>query len=112
MQVEVIRAFPSGKYELGEVVNLSDFPRHRGQQLINTRWLKPVIPDSDKCKVLRNFSSYRIGEEVDTTGWRNKAKLIALGKIVPIAEPIAEPIVELPVEIPKERKKTRKRRKR
>ncbi len=108
MRVEVIKAFPSGKYELGQVVNLSDFPPHRGQQLINTRWLKPVIPDSDKCRVLRNFSTYRIGDEVDTTGWRNKKKLIALGKIMPIAEPI----VELPAEIPKERKKTRKRRKR
>ena len=107
MQVEVIRAFPSGKYELGQVVEFSDFPRHRGQQLINTRWLKPVIPDSDRCRVLHKFSSYQIGDEVDTTGWRNKKKLIALGKIMPLAEPT----VELPVEIPKV-KKTRKRRKR
>ncbi len=111
MQVEVIRAFPSGKYELGQVVELSDFPRHRGQQLINTRWLKPVIPDSDKCRVLHKFSSYQIGDEVDTTGWRNKAKLIVQGKIIPLEETL-EPTVELPAEIPKERKKTRKRRKR
>lgn len=104
MQVEVIKAFPSGKYKLGQVVNLSDFPTHRGKQLINGRWLKPIIPDSDACIVKHKFSTYQIGDEVDTNGWRNKAKLMELGKI--------EPIAELPAEIPKERKKTRKRRKR
>ncbi len=107
MQVEVIRAFPGGKYELGQVVELSDFPRQRGKQLINGRWLKPIIPDSDRCRVLHKFSTYQIGDEVDTAGWRNKAKLIALGKIMPLETPI----VELPAE-PKERKQTRKRRKR
>ncbi len=108
MQVEVIRAFPSGKYKLGQVVELSDFPPHRGKQLINGRWLKPIIPASDTCIVKHKFSTYQIGDEVDTTGWRNKAKLIALGKIMPVETPIAEPVAD----IPKERKQTRKRRKR
>ncbi len=99
MQCEVIRPFPSGAYKVGQVVDSDDFPGNRGQQLINCRWIKPIFADSDTCRVLRNFSSHRIGEVVNTTKWRNKAKLIELGKIIPIEEP------------PERKVKKRKRRK-
>ena len=104
MQCEVIRKFPSGKYKIGQVVDSDDFPGYRGQQLINVRWIKPIIPDSDKCRVLKRFSSYSIGDEVNTSDWRNKKKLVELGMIAPIAE-------EKPTRKKTTRKKTRKRRK-
>ena len=100
MQCEVIRKFPSGKYKIGQVVDSNDFPGNRGQQLINVRWIKPIIPDSDRCRVLKNFSSHRIGDEVNTKDWRNKKKLVELGMIAPI-----------PMQKKTTRKKTRKRRK-
>ncbi len=107
MQCEVIKDFPDGSLVAGQVVNSDDLPDNRTIQLINQRWLKPVVQDSNKYRVLIKFSDFAIGDEVDTSNWiePNKGQLIAQGLITQITEPSQAVIKENP------RKKTRKRRK-
>ena len=65
------------RLEVGTKVDSAEFPL--AKQLINQRWLLPIV-DLTRCAVTRPFfhgdRELKFGDVVDATGWPNAAQMI------------------------------------